>query len=193
MGRKRTDDGDVQIATLVRAGRSADAIYEALRDAGLKISRATVGRRVRELRGKVRVGRVASAPKKTKTRTAAPPRVAPPVDEPPVDSGPDLPGELEEIPEGLSIQTMQRLLVKADRAAQAAHATGDLATFGAMVSRVTNLSEAIRKATPPEPPDPNERPDMIAAAARAREMLHRLVDKVAGIGVVADPPKASDP
>jgi hypothetical protein len=43
---------------------------------------------------------------------------------------------------------------------------------------VTALSEAIRKATPPTPPDPNENPDMIVLAESVRKKLHDLLMQV---------------
>lgn len=199
MARNRTNHGtdvEAQIAKMAGLGWTAEHIAKILKSKGVKgVSRATIGRRLRELRGKVRVGRAASSPKskakpaatKTRARAAAAEVAEPTSPQPPVTfiDPPDLDIDLsdisdDEIPEGLSLDLLHRLRTKADRAASAALGAKDLATFAAMGRLVTSLSEAIRKATPPEKPDPNDNPDMVAAAKRARELLHRRVDQAVG-------------
>lgn len=168
------DEADALIKTHMARGGSAESIAKALERSGVVgASRATVGRRMRELRGKVRAGRVTTKPAST------PPPLPP---EPVVESealvDPPLPASAEEIPEGLSLALLYRLRAKAEAAGEEALARKDLATFGAMGRLVTAVSEAIRKATPPTPPDPNEQPDMLALAKQVRERLHELLDKV---------------
>ena len=185
MPRKRTKQSpkiDARMTALIAAGGTAESIAKALKAAGVKgVSRATIGRRLLEARGKSRVGRVRAAPTTKKPRASAPAASAPTSeDEPDVESELPLPRDPSEIPEGLSLDMLHRLLQKADRAASHALAKGDLATFGAMGRLVTSISEAIRKATPPPEADPNESPDMRAAAKRARDTLHRIVSQVIG-------------
>ena len=184
MARKRTDHGsavEARIAALAARGGTAETIAKALRTDGVKgVSARTIGRRLRELRGKVRVGRTTTRARAPKVELEPPelpaPAGSPPTADPPLPSSPDA------IPEGLSLDMLHRLRAKADGAAQHALAQQDLATFAAMGRLVTGLSEAIRKATPPEKPDPEDSPDMIAAATRARETLHKLVDQAVGHG-----------
>jgi hypothetical protein len=172
MARPRTQlsaSTNATIESMAATGGTAETITKALKARGVRgISRATVGRRLRELRGKVRVGRVGA-------KQSAPP---PPPESETADI--DLPASPEEIPDGLSLDVLRALFRKADRAASEALSRKDLATFGAMGRLVTALSEAIRKATPPEKVDPNDHPDMLSAAKRAREKLHRLVDQAVG-------------
>ncbi len=51
--------------------------------------------------------------------------------------------------------------------------------FNASMSRLIALQEHKRKATPLPKIDPNDSPDMVAAAARVRKMWHDLIDKAA--------------
>lgn len=177
MARPRTELGhaiEAKIGAMARAGKTAEEIAAQLKADGAKgVSRATIGRRLRELRGKVRVGRVA-----TKKRSSSP---RPPPSEPqPPSTELELPESPDQIPDDLSIDTLKKLFQKANNAADHALGKNDLATFGSMGRLVTALGEAIRKATPPEKPDVNDQPDMIAAAERARKKLHELVDRAVG-------------
>lgn len=178
MARKPNELGasaNAKIKALMQRGGTAESIARELAAAGVKgASRATVGRRMRELRGNVRVGRVRA----TKKTARAPVEPDLPVESDTLED-PPLPTNAEEIPEGLSLALLYRLRAKAEAAGEHALKRKDLATFGAMGRLVTAVSEAIRKATPPAPPDPNEHPDMLALAERVRKDLHELLDKVA--------------
>jgi hypothetical protein len=57
-----------------------------------------------------------------------------------------------------------------------AKADGNIAAQASLAARATALLEAQRKATPPTPVDPNEHPDLVAAAERC---IARLRDKIA--------------
>ncbi len=169
MARKRSELGtkaDTLIKRGVERGGTAESIARELRAQGLRgVSERTVGRRLRELRGARQAGRVKrKSVAETSTAVEIPP----------------LPASPEAIPEGANLETLQRWLGMADQGGQQALARSDLATMGAMGRLVASLCEAIRKGTPAETPDPNDQPDMIAAAARARELLHHAVDKALG-------------
>jgi hypothetical protein len=93
-----------------------------------------------------------------------------------VRAAPPLPDDPEEIPEGTDLQTLDWWLQLAARKGRAAERTENWPAMAQMGRLSAALFEAKRKATPPEVPDPNEHPDMVAAAKRAREQLHKLVE-----------------
>jgi hypothetical protein len=153
MARKRkTIDGD-RIVALMRGGRTAEKIAEVLAAEGVHVSRATITRRMRELKGKANAGRAAA-------------RVTPPAQ---VDEVPDV------VPDGTELAIVDKWIPKVEAAAEAAEAEGDLTAFASLTAKLVTLLEHRRKAAPPPRADPNESPDMVAAAKRAREMLHRLI------------------
>lgn len=101
MARQKTELGaatEKRMKALLARGGTAESITKELRAAGLKVSRATIGRRMRELRGAVRVGRVAKRPKE----------VAPESPPAPPSAGTDipLPASPDAIPEGLSVEML---------------------------------------------------------------------------------------
>lgn len=69
-----------------------------------------------------------------------------------------------------------RMIAEVKSAADAAKANGNLGAYASLMSRLVALLEHQRKVTPAQPPDPNEHPDMIAAAKRARDRLHALIE-----------------
>lgn len=164
MPRKRTELSPLHEARLVAlagAGRTAEEIAAALAAEGVTgLSRATVARRLLDLRGAQRVRGKASRPA--------------PVEAPP------LPATPEDIPEGTDLETIERWLETAERMARKAEADGNLAGLGAMGRLAKGLLEAKRRATPPTPPDPNANPDMVALGAEVAKRLHKLVDDAAG-------------
>lgn len=166
------------IAELAGRGATAEVIAKQLRAKKLAVvSARTIGRRLRELRGNVRAGRVSkkSSSSSTKTDRAAALDKA-------LDAEPDvaLPSSPESIPEGLGLEVLHRMRKKAERAANAAMHAKDLANFAAMGRLVTSLNAEIRKATPPKQDDPNENPDMRELAEEVGGRLHKLIDQVAG-------------
>lgn len=96
--------------------------------------------------------------------------ISKPAPPPPLDEVPD------EIPEGVSVDVVDKWIPKVERAAEAAEAAKDFGALASLLAKLTALLEHKRKAAPPPKVDPNENPDMIAAAKRAREMLHKLVE-----------------
>jgi transcriptional regulator with XRE-family HTH domain len=82
----------------------------------------------------------------------------------------------EEIPEGLPVDIVEKWIRKVDRLAEAAEAAKDFGAVNGLLAKLATLKEHQRKAAPPPKADPNENPDMIAAAKRGRETLHKLVE-----------------
>ncbi|MCL2777730.1 MAG: hypothetical protein FWD73_06970 [Polyangiaceae bacterium] len=167
MARKRTvygPDVEAKIRSGLERGQPAEAIAKELTAAGVKgASRATIDRRMREMRG-----RTASPRLFLGRRVAASDVPSPPLPESP-----------EDIPSDADPDTIGRWIALAEQKGQDAANRGDLAGFGAMGRLAATLLEHRRKAAPPPRVDPNERPDMIAAKERARADFHRLIDRVA--------------
>lgn len=157
MARKRTVIDSERILSLMHGGRSAEQVQAALASEGIAVSRQTVDRRMRELRGKR--GTVQAHPRATARPSA--------------DEVPD------EVPDGTELAVVDRWIPKVEAAAEAAELDGDLASFASLTAKLVTLLEHRRKAAPPPRVDPNEHPDMVAAARRARESLHKLVESAA--------------
>lgn len=164
MGRKRIDlgpDANGRIEAMLNAGMASDAIARQL-----KISPATVRRRVAELKGKVppKFPTLASAPAPSPNLTPADQDAAPPDD--------------EQVPDGTSVSQIKAWLeIARERAAEAA-GRNDVDNHVKYLRLAATLLEALRKATPVPKPDPNEHPDMVEAAARVRERWHKLADSL---------------
>lgn len=180
MARKRTQWGpevEARIVALMSRGGTATSISTALAAAGVKgASRATVARRMQELAGRVKAEkaeRVKARRASAKAEPAAPVHVAPVVEE-----RPPLPATPEAIPDDADPSTLKWWLEKAEELARQAEAEGDLDAFGKMGRLASTLLEHRRKAEPPPKADPNEHPDVVALAAAAREMLHKMIDQV---------------
>lgn len=165
MARKRTElsaDVEARIEALMRSGGTAEGIASQLRAEGVALSRATIGRRLRELRG----------PVATRATTKVAPPSAP-------DSEPPLPTSPEDIPSDASLPELADLLRRAKVLLAEAEAAKNLPLAGQMIRVCSQLAETIRKATPPERPDPNDSPDMVALGKQVAERLHKMVDLVA--------------
>lgn len=182
MPRKPMDLGprtEKKIASLMKRGGTAESIEKALRAAGIKgVSRATIGRRMRELRGSVAAPRV-SADAARRAHYASPEQSAEPP-APDSQSEEDMPTTPEAIPEGAHIAQIDRWLKRAEVMGQKAAELGDVAAIGQMGRLSKSLLEARQKAEPLDKNDPKEQPDWLAAAARARVLLHRYIDKALG-------------
>ena len=166
MARKRTALNEDRIVALMARGRTAAQITEALAEAGIDTSVATVTRRMRELRGKVRAAK--------RPRLAAPPgegKVAPSA--PPPPSSPDPPEEAA--PSGLALEEYDALIRHYEDLSRAALGAGDESAAQGWARVALQHRVERRKAEPPPKQDPNERPDMVAAARRGREALHKLI------------------
>lgn len=166
---------------MMRAGGTAVSIAK---DLGGKVTDRTISRRMKEIRGPKNVSRPRKIPPHDPNgpMLPRPPSIAPrpaPVaarDAPPPSSG-ELPPSPDAIPEGTDLVTLERWLVTAERMGAAAEKRGDLASLAAAGRLTASLLEAKRKATPIPRADPNEHPDFVAAATKARALLHRYLDQ----------------
>lgn len=178
MGRKRIDhgtDGQAKIALLMAGGHGADRIA-----AELGVSTATAKRRMREIKGVVT--EVKAEGRQARRSAARAPRPAP------IAPSPALPAVLPStdgdedadisIPDGSSLEQIDRWLKVAEDEAEAAAGDEDPDNHIKWVRLATALIEAKRKASPIPKPDPNEHPDMIAAAARVRKRWHDLANNL---------------
>ncbi len=153
MARKRKDLGPVleaHIVALMTRGGTAESIAKAT-----GISRATVGRRMAELKGKVSANR--------QTQNPAPQPVVT------VPASPDE-SEPDDVLDAL-LDTARKSMV----AAQVDGNVGHVAQMGRLI--VTTMGEQ-RKAAPIEKPDPNDNPDMKALGAQVAARLHILAEQV---------------
>lgn len=125
----------------------------------------------------VRVRRPAPAAPAAPPLVAPAPTVpAPPASEPGVDD----PEPIDFA--GADLETLNRWIERTERQAETADEQGNVAAF-ASLSRVLLVAFRARAALrPPPPPDPNANPDMAAAAKRAREKLHDLLDRALEAG-----------
>lgn len=168
-GRKRTDlgtDGDAIVRAGIARGQSAEQIAGALEASGISVSPRTIARRVREMRGAVRVSSLTPPVSRPTTPSAD-------VDAP-------LPEDEDAIPDGASVTQLDHWIRQAQTAVDTAEAEGNLPLMGQMLRVAASLAETRRKATPPTPPDPNEHPDMVALGSQVAARLHKMVDLVAG-------------
>ena len=175
MARKRKDFSEAELRALMARGGTAASITAKLVAAGVDASKATVGRRMRELRGTTKPRALRTVKKKAPARRGRPPPL-PPTEDPPLPPSPDA------IPEGVSITQLDRWIGQAEAGINKAEKEGNLPIMGQMLRVAAALAETRRKASPPERPDPNENPDMVSAAARCRDALHKLVESAIEAG-----------
>jgi len=180
MGRKRTDfgaEGDALIRQMTSTGCSAEAVTAALMVRGVKVHRATVDRRMRELRGAQHFdARAAEAAGIVGPRSSA--SSAPDSD--------DLPALDGELPEVSGVAKITHWLALAEKKAKDAEGptcpacgrSADSEELVKMIRLAAVLLDLKRKATPMPTPDPNENPDMRALAAVVAKRFHDLVEKV---------------
>lgn len=173
MARKRnnfTQSTQARILALMGAGGTADSIAKQLTAEGVEgASRATVGRRMRELEGLERK----SAPRRP---PASSPRA--PADASLGAGEIALPETPEDIPAGTALEMYDLWLKRAEEMYEDAQGRKD---FDGVVKagRLSQMYlEGKRKATPIKEDDPNDHPDMIAMGARVATELHKLIDKV---------------
>lgn len=150
----------------MRAGGTAESITRQLLADGIEVSRATVGRRMQELAGRVKEERakaLAAPPKKksSKAKTKRP-----------------LPSSPEDIPEDTDLDTLNDWLETAKRMGRVAEMDGDLEALARAGRLATSLLEAKRKATPPTKSDPNDQPDMLKLAADVSERMHAIIKQI---------------
>ena len=94
------------------------------------------------------------------------------------ESRPELPRTPDDIPEGATLPELQELMTRCKAALSSAEAEDNLPLVGQMIRVAASLAETIRKATPPERPDPNDNPDFQKLGAQVAERLHKMIDAV---------------
>lgn len=164
--------GDARLRALTRAGGTAVSVSATLRAEGWPVSRATVQRRMQELRGKVRPGRPNAKPQRPVAPVAAP-------------EATPLPSEPEDVPDGASLPELAALLERCKAALTAAEDEGNLPLVGQMIRVAAAITETMRKATPPARPDPNDSPDMVALGKAVAERVHEMIAMVVAQGAAA--------
>lgn len=160
-GRKRTElgsDVEARIALGVKRGETAGEIAKAI---GSAVSARTIARRVREIRGPVQSPR----PRTSSGSSAEAPA--------PLPTSPD------DIPDEASLPELYALLERCKTALARAETEANLPLVGQMIRVAAQLSETIRKATPPKQADPNDAPDMVALRVEASRKWHEMIDLVA--------------
>jgi hypothetical protein len=173
MSRKKTSWGAAHertFASLAKQGLTAGEIAARLTADGCPgASKATVGRRLRDVRGVVRA-RKANAGPRSALAEAKP-------DAPAADDGAaDVPTDPEEL-EAAPLAQLEWWLVEVKAAFEAAKVDRNVAAQASLAARATALLEARRKAAPPEREDPNAYPDLVAAAASCKAKLRARLDR----------------
>ena len=160
MGRKKADLGpgsDDRIVAMMARGQSREDIAREL-----GCSPATAGRRMAAVKGGVPA-----------VRNVARPALPPPRPPAPAAEG-ELP-DPESVDESTPLEQVDEWLDRATRLAESATDPDDVAK---MTRLATTLLAMKVKHTRVPPPDPNDNPDFIAAAAVARRKLHVRLDAI---------------
>src|SRR5579872_6546727 len=159
MARKPIPVDSDQIAALMQGGRTAEQIVEVLSGKGQKVSRATVTRWMRDLRGKVNEARA----KKT----------AKAVERPAADLV-ELDAVLDQ--ECAPLAIVDKWIPLVERMAEAAAREGDTSAFASLTAKLVTLLEHRRKAAPPPKSDPNDNIELRKLGLVVAQRLHRLID-----------------
>lgn len=200
MARKKTEwpaSAERKFARLAKKGASAQEIARELgADGVVGASAATVGRRLRELFGDRRAGKgspdpvtdpplaPARAPRGPTLRIVAVNDVyslehlvteGAPGDGAPPDIPTD-PDDLAQAP----LEELRWWLDKVRAAYAKAETDQNVAAQASLAGRARDFLAAIQKHSPPDPPDLNAAPDMIAAAEKCVTMLFKKVDRAIG-------------
>src|SRR5262245_52946112 len=77
----------------------------------------------------------------------------------------------DEIPEDTDLSTVDKWIPRVEKLIAAAEAGRDFGAASSLIAKLHSLLEHKRKASPPPKADPNENPDFIEAARRAKERL----------------------
>lgn len=151
------------VAVLASQGLSISDIHARLVKAGKKISRATVGRMVqaasRDASSRDTSSSTSSAA--APTSTAAPAVTA-------------TPEHIDAL-----IDPLRAIIPKLTEMVERALEDDESAVVNAGLRTLSQLTMQISRLQPPPPPDPNDHPDMIAAARMARNKLTEYVQRAA--------------
>lgn len=155
MGRKRIElapEQEAEISTRIARGETSEAIHAALKGA---ISKSTVDRRVRELRGKAPDSQIANG----ETPET-------------VEAVPDNP------PETTNLEQVEAWIAILNRGCKAAELRGDLRAVASIAAKVATLMALRHRMAPLPQLDPNDRPDFKALAKQGRALLLQRVHAV---------------
>lgn len=159
---------EAEIRARLARGDSAVAIHAALEAAGHRLSRQTVDRRVREMKG----GTVPPS------SGALPAAGSVPAQRLTVDTLPQSEEDAERlIAEGVSLEEAieeVRELVTTEAAG------GNLDRLGKAARSLDTLTKIQQRTAPLPKQDPNDSPDMRAMGEEVSKRLHRMVDQVCG-------------
>lgn len=147
----------------------------------LGVSLSTAKRRMKEHRGGLAVARAVRRKVAPVQPTAAPIQQSAEEETPPNTARSQrssLPEDVENVPEDTPLEQIDAWLKMAKEEADSASVDGEFETMAKMIRLAATLLTLKQKATPIAPPDPNEHPDMIAAAVRARKRLHTMANKL---------------
>lgn len=174
MARKKTEwpaSAERKFARLAKKGASAQEIARELgADGVVGASAATVGRRLRELFGDRRAGKGSPDPAAEAAASAA------------ADGAPpDIPSDPDELAQA-PLEELRWWLDKVRAAYAKAETAQNVAAQASLAGRARDFLAAIQKHSPPDPPDLNTAPDMIASAERCVVLLFKKVDRAAAAG-----------
>lgn len=160
MARKRNELGastEARIVALMKAGGTAESIAAQLGAEGVTASRATIGRRMQELRGQVNAGRAERAA---------------------VIGGEVTMPSPESIPDGTPVEEVDGYITRLNTQAMVAEADGDIDSFTKCLRMIKDYMTVKIRLTPPRKPDRNDEPDTIAEGAAAVAKLEKLFASV---------------
>lgn len=161
MPRRLPASVDERIAALHASKQTEQQIATALAREGTQITPSGVHRVLARL-GRVKPRKAVAGAERAPVANA-PAALA---DVPPTDTAEDIPAQL------------RRVVASLEGAAKQAEADKDVARLVAAQRAVLQATALLSKATPPPPVDPNDRPDMRAAAERGRQRMHELLDRL---------------
>ncbi len=168
MARKRrelTPEHEAHLRALMTRGSTVEDATKALNAAGAGTSQATVGRRMREMRGEVNAERASRmTPASTPTHEGA--RTRP------------FPTTPEDIPEDATPDDLNWYEAESQRLADAAAEAGDLKAWGNLARVGMTARDQRRKEAPPVKEDPNDRPDMVKLGAEVEARFFKMIDLV---------------
>jgi hypothetical protein len=172
VGRKRIDLGPAADSQIVARMARGDSAAQLAHDFG--VSRPTMQRRMRELRGRVPAARAENTA--AHRAKISPPSAAAPPSPPSTPAEPD--GDALYVPEDSTLQEIDKWLAVAKERAEHAAASDNAEEHATYMRMIIALIEARRKAAPVPKTDPNDQPDMIEAAKRVRKRWHDLADNL---------------
>lgn len=153
---------------LAQRGGTADSIVSAMAAIGVQVSQSWILKRFAEWRG----------PTKLRTPKEPPaPRVRIGDDSGGPSPGDQTTGTVSPEPADLSdADPVERLIADAMQEGEAQRKLGNVAAFATLGRLVTTLREHQRKAKPPDLPNPDDSPDMVALGEQVEKRFLKFLD-----------------